>query len=259
MSSNERLAIILAVLVVIYVVSLRVVLWRFLGPFARKTLVVVTLVVIAWGLFNSLTRWDRTFWGWLFASNNELAFGAMMSSLTLMLAGLVALINAWRPVALTARLPWLVLAAAFIFMGLDEYYSIHEASDVWNRLYTFNDVILVLMGAAIFAFERDVLVPLFLVIGVGMLGFGGVVLDEFSNEVPISLGVVELSCTYKTHGIFCTDLSIIEELFELGGSTLILVGFVAYAEKRQSAPRWTVTRRALAALTVFWMLWMLSH
>ena len=259
MTSNDRVAFILAVLLVIYIVSLRAILWRFLGPFARKTLVAVTLVVIVWGLFNCLTRWDRTFWGWLFASNNELAFGAMMSSLMLMLAGLVALINAWRPVVLAARLPWLVLAAAFLFMGLDEYYAIHESSDVWNTLYTFNGVILVLMGAAIFAFERDVVVPLFLVIGVGMLGFGGVVLDEFSNEVPISLGVVELSCTYKIQGIFCTDLSIVEELFELGGATMILVGFVAFAEKRQSAPRWTLARRALAALTVFWMLWMLSH
>jgi len=102
-------------------------------------------------------------------------------------------------------------------------------------------------------------VPLFLVIGVGMLGFGGVILDEYSNEVPLSLGVVELSCSYKVQGIFCTDLSIVEELFELGGATILLVGFVAYAEKRQSLPRWTFTRRALAAFSVLWLLWMISH
>ena len=287
MSSNERLAIVLAVLLVISLIPWRLILWRMVGRSARKTLIIVTLVVITWGLGNSLTRWDRTFPGWFFATNNEFAFGAMMSSLMLMLAGVAALLNAIIPRQIdpgaassaptlpsplcrgragdggwgvrAARLPWLLMAVSFLFMGLDEYYSIHEASDIWNTIYPFNGVILVLLGVVIYVQERDFVVPFFLVIGVGMIGFGGVILDEFSNEVPLSLGIVTLSCTYKIQGIFCTDLSIVEELFELAGGGMALVGFVAYAEKHQTLPRWKLTRWAVTGFAAFWVLWMVSH
>jgi hypothetical protein len=260
MSSNERITIVLLVLLVTYVVPVRLILWRFLQPLARKVLIGQTLAMIFWATMNGLTRWQPTFWGWFFASNNELVYIAMLSSVQLVLAGLAALLIGTqhaKPVA--HRLPWLALAAVFVFMGLDEYYAIHESSDIWNTLYTLNGVMIIALAAVIYALERDITAPLFLVVGVGLMGFGGVILDEYSNEVALSLGGFELVCHYRVHGIFCTDLSVVEELFETAGSGLILIGFISSAEKHHAPPRWKLTRWALTGFAAFWVLWMCSH
>jgi hypothetical protein len=260
MSSNERLTIILLTLLVAYVIPVRLVLWRFLQPFARKTLVVLAVLFIFWGFMNGLTRWHRTFPGWFFASNAELVYIAMLSSVQLMLAGLVALLNAahHRP-SIKHMLPWLLMSAIFVFMALDEFYAIHESLDIWATLYTFNGIGLVMLAGVIYALERDFTAPLFLVIGVGLIGFGGVIMDEFSNEVPLSLGSIEIVCHYKIQGIFCTDLGVVEELFEVAGSGMIVVGFISYAQKHQAPRRWNVTRWAVPGVALFWVLWMCGH
>jgi hypothetical protein len=260
MSSNERITIVLLVLLVAYVVPVRLILWRFLQPLARKVLVGLFLLAIIWGVMNGLTRWHSTFLGWFFASNNELVYIAMLSSVQLMLAGLAALLNgAHHKQSFKHMLPWLLLAAMFVFMGLDEFYSIHESSDIWNTLYTLNGVVIIGLAGVIYALERDITAPLFLIVGVGLMGFGGVILDEYSNEVALSLGSFELVCHYRVYGIFCTDLGVVEELFEIAGSSLILVGFISYAEKHQAPPRRKLTRWALTGFAAFWVLWMCGH
>ncbi|MBN2305574.1 MAG: hypothetical protein JXQ72_13915, partial [Anaerolineae bacterium] len=194
---------------------------------------------------------------------------AIFSSTLLLLVSLTALANALRrpldgPV--WKRAPWLVLGGVFLFMSLDEYFSIHESYEHWRQAYVMGGVLLVLTGLILGVLERDLRPPLVLVIGLACIGTGGVVLDAFANEAVIEFGGYEadwLVCKHDYAGIICQDYGIIEELLELAGISIILAGFLSFAQDhtqdRQAASEFRLARRVLAGAAVLWVVWAFSH
>jgi hypothetical protein len=260
MDSNTRLTILVLILLAGYAVLVRLVLWRFLQPFARRLLAGLGILSGTWSLLNLATKGDQTFWGWFFSDNAELTFGSMYSSCLLMLAALIALLNALRPASTRwRRLFWLVPVAYFVFMSLDEYYSFHETVNSWRYLYAGSGVLLVTAILILSALERDFKILLFAVLGIGAIGLGGVVLDAFANEVYLSAAGHRIGwfiCRRPWHGIECQSFGTVEELLETLGESLVLAGFLSFAQTHHPPLRWRLTRRALAGLAAGWVLWM---
>lgn len=259
MDSSARLTVLILFLLAGYFVLIRLALWRFLQPFARRLLVGLGILSGTWSLLNITTKGDRTFWGWFFSDSAELTGGAMYSSCLLLLIASTALLNALHPAASRwRRLLWLGPAAFFLFMSLDEYYSFHETVNTWRYLYAGSGLLLVAAIVILSVIERDLKIGLFVVLGIGAMGLGGVALDAFANEVYLSVAGHRIEwfiCRRPWHGIECQRFGTVEELLETLGESLILAGFLSFAQSRYSAARWTVTRRALAGLATGWLVW----
>jgi hypothetical protein len=260
MDSSTRLTILVLILLTGYFALVWLVLWEFLQPFARRLLAGLGFVSGTWSLLNIATKGDQTFWGWFFSDNAELTFGSMYSSCLLMLVALVAVLNALRPAAARwRRVFWLLPVVFFMFMSLDEYYSFHETVNSWRYLYAGSGVLLVTAILILSALERDFKILMFVVLGMGAIGLGGVVLDAFANEVYLSAAGHEIEwfiCRRPWHGIECQRFGTVEELLETLGESLVLAGFLSFAQTQQSPARWRITRRALAGLAAGWVLWM---
>jgi hypothetical protein len=263
LDSNTRLLIVMGVALAGYFAVIRLALWRFLLPPARRLLIGLAVLGSVWAACSIITDDDKTFWGWLFSDSAEYTASAMLSSLLLLLIALAALINAFRPaIAFGRRLPWLIPAAFFFFLSLDEYYSYHESVETWRTIYAGCGLLLILASVILAGIERDFRIPLFVMLGAGMIGFGGVALDALANEARVSVGSYDLDWFYCHHsrfyGIVCQDFGVLEEWLELGGESLILAGFVSFAHKSHAPARWALTRRSLAGAAIAWALWMIG-
>lgn len=263
MSGEDRLAIIVVSTLVGYVVVARLVLWRFLQPLARRLLSALALLIAAWVVLHMLSDGERTFFGWFFDPSSEFASGAMLSSTLLLSLTLMAFLNGLLHTSPTLwrRAYWWFMAGVFLFLGLDEYYSFHESVDSWRTLYGLCGASIVTLSFVMYVFERDIKVLLFLVGGLGIIGFAGIALDAFANEALLSVGDFTLDwfiCRNTFYGINCQSLGILEEFLELAGASVILAGFVSYAEYTQTAHSWQWSRRALAGGALLWGVWMIG-
>ena len=102
MNSDTRLTILVLIFLAGCLGLIRLVLWPFLQPFARRLLFGLGLGVGAWGLLHIVTKGDKTFWGWFFSDSAEYTLDAMLSSILMMLIALAALLNMTRPRASAA-------------------------------------------------------------------------------------------------------------------------------------------------------------
>ena len=117
---------------------------RPLKPFARNLLIfliVFEAITAALHLF-ALSNRGVAFLDWFFDLQYEFNLGSIFSALQLMVIAFVALLNVLIVPGqkLWQRLYWLLLVGVFVFLSIDEFYSIHETlgdgrtvSEYWRR------------------------------------------------------------------------------------------------------------------------------
>ena len=262
MDSDIRLMILLVILLAGYLAVIRLVLWNLMRPAVRYTLLTLAIFGGAWSLLNIIVKGDKTFWGWFFSDSAEFTVNAMLSSALLLTIALTALLNALRPrIPLASRIPWLLPVVFFLFLSLDEYYSYHETVESWRYLYAGSGLLLIAAAATLAIIEHDLRILLFVFLGAGLIGAGGVLLDAFANEVYLEAGghtIKWFICRRPWYGIPCQNFGVVEETLELMGESLILAGFLSFAQRNHTRARWIKARRALAGAAALWLVWMVS-
>jgi hypothetical protein len=263
MNSDTRITLIVITVMAVYLVAIRLIFWRFLQPLVRKLLLSLTVIEIVWVILHLITNRDKTFFGWFFHPSSEFASGAILNSSLLLAISLICLMLTVRPhIRQGFRLYWGFLAVTFFFLALDEYYSLHETVDLWRSLYAGFGAFVVLSSLLVYWYERENRTIIFLLVGLGFIGFAGVFLDAFANKAPVDIAGLRVGFFYCgtgiIYGIRCQGFGIVEEFLELAGATLILTGCLSYGETNLSAPRWLWTKRLLMAATSIWLVWTVS-
>lgn len=230
---------------------------RPLKPFARNLLIVLIvfeIITAAMHLF-ALNNLFPPFWDWFFDLQYEYNLGSIFSALQLMVVAVAALINSLLTPGLNLwqRGYWLLLTAAFAFLGLDEFYSFHETlgsrvpTEAWRIPYAIAGGFLFLasVGAFWFGFRSQIRLFVMLFMGLVITAVAGIGVEEF-----VMRGFVEESSRY-------TWMYVFEEVFEMVGATIILAGFISYMQENISVRGWLVAKRVLVAAGSVWTLWML--
>lgn len=239
------------------VIALLVIARRPLKPFARNLLLVLIglEIAVAGAHLVSLANTMPPFWDWFFDLQLELNLGSIFSSLQLMVIALAALLIAftlpvrqrWR------RAYWLLLAAGFAFLSIDEFYALHETmgsrveTDAWRIPYALAGLGLFALTAAAywFGFRRQVRLFALLFIGFIIMAVAGIGIEEFALR-----GWVSENQNARWMYVF-------EEVFEMVGATIILAGMISFLQERLSGERWVRAGRVLVAGGTIWTLWLL--
>lgn len=263
MNSDARITLITLTVMAAYTVAIRLLLWQYLQPLARKLLASLTVIEIVWVVIHLVTNRDKTFFGWFFHPSSEFASGAMLNSALLLAICLICGVLTFRTYTRQwFRLYWGFLAITFFFLAMDEYYSFHETVDLWRSLYAGFGAFVVLSSLLVYWYERENRTIIFVLIGLGFIGFAGVFLDAFANKAPIEIAGLRIGFFYcgtgTVYGITCQSFGIVEEFLELAGASLILAGFVSYGETNLPAIRWKWTKRLLTGATALWLVWTAS-
>lgn len=246
---------------VVYLIGVRLVLWRWMDDVHRRVFVLlnaVTFPVYALYILKISTGvGDVPFWNWFLDVNEEFGLMATFSATLLMVTGGAALVIALTVQAnLWQRLFWLINSAVFIFLALDEYYLIHETVHalvgVWQLLYLGFGATVVILGAVLWRLGRRYDRRLFVLylIGLGVLGGSGIALDYVFQEI---------ACRNPSLGGICADLNLIEEIMETLGACFVLALFVRIAAEDFSGAG---SRRFVAALGMIagaWLLWAVGY
>ena len=204
---------------------------------------------------------DRnSFWDWFFDSAAELTANAILSAAQLMLVGWCALFLAWRggPKPVWQRVYWLILAALFIFLSIDEFFSVHESFRWWRLTYAFTGAGILFGGIALWWRSdktQKKLTVLFL-IGFGLMGFAGVFMDAVSNEG--SIGPIPALCHQRSFGVACQAYGTLEEYFELLGAALMLFSLLATINARIAGASLRRIRYGLASIGGLWVFVMIG-
>ena len=249
----------LAVIFVTCAIVVRMLLRRPMTLFARNLLIVFLLTEVLLTAAHLLATTGNTalpaYWRWFFNAQYERNVPTLFSSLQLMLIAVVALINglAAPGLKLGQRLYWLVVVLFFGFMGVDEFYMIHEtfggytASDAWEIPYLIAGILFFLISAAAwwFGYRREFYLFFILFAGLGVLIAGGVLFEEI-----VSRGFVDDNPALKWMYIF-------EELFEMVGATVILSGLLAFASAHFTPRGWVGARAAVVVAGLAWGAWLL--
>ncbi|MBN1966165.1 MAG: hypothetical protein JW910_16065, partial [Anaerolineae bacterium] len=186
------LLLLLALVVVAYAVLTRVLAGRYLQPMVLRLLVVLLAVETALIVLHILTEGQLNFIAWLVHPSSELAAGAVLSSVQLLVialaAVLIGLLGDWEH--WWQRPYWFALAALFGYMCIDEYWSLHETVVLWR--YTYPLAGLTIVGLTLLAFvltiRKDWAIMGLIFLGLGTMGFAGVGLDAYANEAVLEFG-----------------------------------------------------------------------
>lgn len=229
-----------------------------LTRFTRNLLIAFLLIEVLLTIAHMLATTGNTsipaYWRWFFNAQYERNLPTLFSSLQLMLIAVMALINGlFSPgLKLGQRAYWLVVVFVFGFMGIDEFYMIHEtfggytASDAWELPYMIAGSLFFLISAAAwwFGYRRDFYLFFILFAGLGVTIAGGVLFEDI-----VSKGFVDANPALRWMFIF-------EELFEMVGATIVLSGLFAYASSHFRPRGWAVARGVLAFAGLAWALWL---
>lgn len=202
-----------AVLSVLYLPILYFGVGRLLQPLARKVLMGLTIIELGLVFLHLHVFANRVegFYKWFFDLGSEFAVGALYSAAQLLAVGIIAFIIAkyGRDFTRGQRLYWILLALLFTILNLDEYYLLHD--DINEILFVALAIIgmgVILAGYWInFRQERKLFAML----------FGGLVV----------MGLALVSDTILPN---VPQQSALEEFMEMNGVTLVLVGFLSYAQ-----------------------------
>jgi len=127
---------------------------------------------------------------------------------------------------------WACVSVLFIFLAIDEYFSIHEAIIFWRGGY-------LILGGMVALFSLGLIMSnqvsnrrllMMFVVGLGIMGVSGVVLDAFSTQSLLDIGPLEFNfvrCNGTFLGVFCRDFSNTEETFELFGAAVMWLSLSA--------------------------------
>ena len=248
----------LAVVVVTSGIVVRLLARRPMTRFARTLLIAFLATEVVLTAAHLLATTGNTtlpaYWRWFFNAQYERNLPTLFSSLQLILIAVMALLNglAAPGLKLGQQLYWLVVVLIFGFMGLDEFYMIHEtfggytASDAWEIPYLIAGVLFFLISAAAwwFGYRRDFTLFFIMFAGLGVLIAGGVLFEDLVGE-----GFVDGDPSLRWMYIF-------EELFEMVGATIILSGLFSYASAHLRPRGWTAARGVLALAGLCWAAWL---
>ncbi len=249
---DANFVIILVALFLIYFLVLRLYVIRALMPFSFKLLVGMTIAQFILIGLHLVPSGMPIYWrSYFHLGQGEYNPGAIFSSFQLVLTGLiaVAIAIAANPRKLWHRLYWFVLAVIFIYMAVDEYFVIHEGFD-WQPLYVVVGLILGGFSALVYwvGLNRTrIRVFVMLFGGLALLTFGAIGLDRF----------VSRQCD-ELLGSICRGIPVFEEILEITGVTIVLIGFVIYAERHISANGLRQSKRLVAAGSLIWTVALLA-
>lgn len=248
----------LVAIVVCCVVAASIIVRRPLKPFARNLLLFLIIFEIITAVLHlyAISNRGAAFWDWFFDLQYEFNLGSIFSALQFFVIAAVALLSAWMvpTLKLGHRFYWLLLTVLFIYLGIDEFYSIHETlgdgrtvTEYWRIPYAIGGMVLALTTALAFwfGFRRNVRLFVLLFMGFGIMGVAGVAIEEFVMQ-----GFVYVDPSTEWLYVF-------EEVFEMVGATIVLAALVAYLQEQVDGRRWQVAKGALMAATVGSLGWLL--
>ncbi|HEY90133.1 MAG TPA: hypothetical protein G4N98_10480 [Thermoflexia bacterium] len=246
MTNTSYLWIILALVSVIYTLILKLFIFPRLTRTARKVLLGLTIFELFLSAYYLLPWPNSPFWNWFLDMNSEKNLAAIFSASQLMLTGVLAGYHAFAHQR-WIRAYWGFLAIAFLLMGIDEYYMLHEPFfKKWEYIYAGVGMALFLSSAATFWFAHRHRITLFALIigGLGLMGTGGLLIEIF---------VYWKGCYgyLQPWDDGCSRLQVFEEFLEMGGVSLVLIGLLDYAQ-RLAPPLSLKWGRLIAASGVLW-------
>lgn len=210
-----------------------------LPPFGKGLLVLLYgLHFLLIALFYAARGWDEV-WSWYFDYRfGEYNPAASYAATLYVLIALGALLSAVRGQALPLfqRGYWLGTGLLFGFLGLDEYFVLHEGVKNWTLYYGLAAVLLTLGSAVVLRQRRDWRVAVMIVGGLGAAGAGG-----------IGLELLALHDCFGYLGQTCNRLPLIEEALENVGILTVLAGVVLYASQHVRPVVWRQARALLVA------------
>ena len=221
-------------------------------PFVRRLVLLALAVELALALayLSSLRDNWRTLHKWFANVNTEYTPGTMFSSAQLLVAGVTALIIA----ALLRERGWqgraflLATGSVFLFLGLDEFFEIHEyiwqlAPDLnlyglhlWRGLYIGGGGGLALATLLVWRQRYRELGRAFALIflGLAVTGLSGIVVEHVTLQA--------WCWTAEKSGQWvCNNPQqwlVFEEIFEIVGVTLALGGLLLFAQERLARRAW---------------------
>lgn len=203
-------------------------------------IVLYTLHALLIGLFYASRQWGHI-WSWYFDYRfGEYNPSAAYAAAVFMLVALAGMAVAWRGASLRLwqRLYWLGTGLFFGYLGLDEYFVLHEGTKNWTLMYAAVAGLLALSSAAYYWFggRREQRVFLMIVGGLGVAAAGGAGLELLAAR----------DC-FGYLGQTCNRLPLIEEALENVGILTTLLGVLLYAEGHVAPPRWPRVYRVVLA------------
>ena len=221
-------------------------------PFVRRLVLVALAVELALALAYLSSLRDRwpTLLKWFANVNTEYTPGTMFSSAQLLVAGVTALIIAvlLRERGWQGRAFLLATGGAFLFLGLDEFFEIHEyiwqlAPDLnlyglhlWRGLYIGGGGGLALATLLVWRQRYRELGRAFALIflGLAVTGLSGIVVEHVTLQA--------WCWTAEKSGQWvCNNPQqwlVFEEIFEIVGVTLALGGLLLFGQERLARRAW---------------------
>lgn len=227
-----------------------------LRPATRRLLIGLALFEVVLCLLH-MTTWENAeitgFWDWFLDIDKELNLGTIFSSAQLMGTGLLAFVIGLRgqPGARWHRAYWWFLAAGFAFLSIDEFFIIHERifqelrlPGAWWR-YVYGGMGALLVGLSLYVHRRwlrdDSRAFGLFFIGLVVMAVSGVALERL---IWNALCDNPLGCFNR--------LVLIEEGFEMVGTTLVLAAFLVYAQKHLAPAAWKLSLRLPLGAGALW-------
>lgn len=208
--------------------------WFLLGRNLWRTLAIALVLIWAWSLIAMIdfASGDTGFLSWFLDPSAEKNLVAMVNSALLLMVAVAAFFLFWQSFQQSPRwhgLYWFLLCFLFAFLAADEYYSLHESIVFWRAGYLGLGGLTALLSLVVIVTstgEIRKMITLFL-LGLGVMGVSGVVLDAFSAQNLLDIGPLKLTfltCRSTFIGIRCSDFNNTEEMFELMGATMMVFG-----------------------------------
>lgn len=146
---------------------------------------------------------------------------------------------------------WLLIGVVLMVMGIDEYAEIHEQFPNWK--YVYGAVGIVVVAATIAIFRRQwrgqKLAPALILGGLALMAAGGMVIEDF---------VIFRGC-FDVTVIDCYRLQIFEELFEILGGTLVLVGVMEHTLREAGRAQAPQVARFVIAGALSWVILLAAY
>ena len=200
------------------------------------------------------------FISWFMNPAAERNLPTMLSSSFLLANSAAALLILWQSRKERAAWEggyWILLGFLFIFLSLDEYFSIHESILFWRNAYLgLGGTVGLLSLLMIFRSRSKLQRPLLLfVIGFGTIGFSGVILNAFTTQSIISFGSIELdflTCRHEFMGVLCRDFNNSQDTGELFGEVLVLMSLLTVAQIYINPQQWKRRQTSIVAVGLTW-------
>jgi hypothetical protein len=249
---------------------LGVLIWFLLPARFRPVAGLALGLIWGWSLWamTDFAAGNTGFFSWFLDPSAEKNLVAMVNSTLLLMAAVAAFFLFWQSLRLNPawhRGYWLLLTVLLGFLAADEYFSLHESIVFWRGGYLILGGLTGLLGLVVMATsEKEIRkIILMFLIGLGLMGVSGVVLDAFSTQNLLDIGPLKLEfvrCRNEFLGVQCRDYGNTEEFLELCGAALMVLSLWAALGLQNAAKargRWLLVAGGLWLMLIIGWLWVL--